>query len=139
MRIPRVLPAASAVAAMTTVTILATAPAASAETICREATLEDYSVAVVCAIADLNNSGATVAPYVWVGCAFANGSGYCTIDPVSLGRTGVAPSSILPTIYLDPTTLTVYSNGGSIGTVWVNGKPVSVSLPPFCVGDPTIC
>ncbi len=92
----------------------------------------------VCVEAGTNKriaTGATVAPYVRIGCS---GQIDCIFPTIGVGTTGFLANPNFPPPELRPG-LTVYHPGGWVGTAYANGASVSVSIPEFCVGDPDYC
>ena len=124
-------------------------PAASAQTewevnaavdpvqLCREVFVGG-TYQIVCIEAGPNKQiglGATVAPFVRVGC---DGVLTCFGPSVSVGTTGFLANPNYPLPELRPGG-TIYHAGGRAGTVYANGASVAVNTPEFCVGDPGQC
>lgn len=80
-------------------------------------------------------TGATVAPFVAVGCG---GEINCYGIGASAGRTGFLANPAYPL----PTVLPgggLYHPGGTLGTAYANGSSVSVDTPNVCFGTPAQC
>lgn len=131
----RVLTTAGA-AALAVATL--SSPAFAVDTVCREVNVGLQNVATVCVTARPNIDGTTVAPYVWAGCAIGNDLA-CAIKPVNVGTTGFVPNPSFPTPAIDPATGSIKVYAGTVGTLYVNGIAVPVSVPEICVGDPSFC
>jgi hypothetical protein len=125
--------------------IAAMAPAASATEVCREATVGSTD-ALVCAAAALalNQNGMTVAPSGGFGCTLStdgtpNDPCAAIAGSIRGQTTGFTPGPGLAAPRVDPATGTVQSDGGTVGTVYVEGSARDVTAPPVCVGDPNVC
>ncbi len=115
---------------------LSGAAPASAAPICRVVDTSGPTPPAVTVCFDARQSGTTVAPYVETTLCVGYICG--TNEWVNLGRTGVSGGAI-PGLSIDPATLSVRFSGGTVATVWVDGASYPVSVPGFCVGDPSYC
>ncbi len=121
------------VALAATVAVGAFAPAASATTVCHSAAKQ----LTVCAAADLGQEGTTVAPSAVVGCS--GPTIRCESTPVAVGKTGFEANPAYPQPEYDLESIGVGSEGGTVGTVYVNGTGVDVTHENFCTGSDQFC
>jgi len=106
-------------------------------TICREVQVGS-TWQTVCASYGTNKHvglGATVAPYVSIGC---NGVVGCANIGAGVGTTGFLANDDYPLPEVLPSG-GVSHPGGEAGKLYANGAAVSVSTPNVCVGTPEEC
>ena len=114
----------------TSFSLLAPGAATAGTTICRTATYDSTS-RTICL--DLNEQGASVEPMVTISCSD------CFPITTGIWRTGFVPADDFTPPTVDPATGSVRSEGGFVGTLWIDGKEFPLRLAPFCVGDPGFC
>lgn len=108
---------------------------------CRVAFVGTQYIASVCFEVTTGLSGTTVAPSLYVAACAYDASVCDNGSPIQIGTTGYTGGGggAFPVPEVDLKNGGVRWDGGHLGTVWVGGAAVPVSVQGFCVGTPTFC